>query len=54
MKGCVIFKNNLFDPFPITTGLKQGCVLAPTLFSLYLGVMLNELPEESFGIKLRC
>ena len=43
----------LTDPFPITSGVKQGCVLAPTLFSLYLAAMMKELPPDMPGIKMR-
>ena len=32
------------DTFAITNGVNQGCVLAPTLFSIFLSAML----EESF------
>ena len=28
-------------PFPVTNGVKQGCVLAPTLFSMMLSAMLT-------------
>ena len=28
------------DPFPVTDGVKQGCVLAPTLFSMMFSAML--------------
>ena len=27
--------------FPVTNGVKQGCVLAPTLFSMVFSAMLN-------------
>ena len=30
------------DTFAITNGVKQGCVLAPTLFSIFLSAMLGE------------
>lgn len=33
------------DSFPVSNGVKQGCVLAPTLFSIFLSAML----EEAFG-----
>ena len=29
------------DPFPVTNGVKQGCVLASTLFSMMFSVMLT-------------
>ena len=30
------------DSFRVTNGFKQGCVLAPTLFSIFLSAMLND------------
>ena len=30
------------DTFAIANGVKQGCVLAPTLFSIFLSAMLEE------------
>ena len=32
----------LSDSFPVSNGVKQGCVLAPTLFSIFLSAMLAE------------
>ena len=32
----------VFDAFAITNGVKQGCVLALTLFSIFLSAMLEE------------
>ena len=29
------------DPVPVTNGVKQGCVLAPTLFSMMSSAMLT-------------
>ena len=30
------------ESFGVTNGVKQGCVLAPTLFSIFLSTMLDE------------
>ena len=30
------------DPFPLTNGVKQGCILAPTLFSVIFSAMLTD------------
>ena len=37
-------KGEVSDTFAITNGVKQGCILASTVFSIFLSVML----EESF------
>ena len=34
------------DSFPVANGVKQGCVLAPTLFSTLFSLMLREAKED--------
>ena len=34
------------DPFPVTNGAKQGCVLAPALFSMMFSAMLTAAFQE--------
>lgn len=44
------------DPFPVANGVKQGCVLAPTLFSLMFSAMLTDAFKDAdvgIGIKYR-
>ena len=44
------------EAFPVTNGVKQGCVLAPTLFSLMFSAMLSDAFSDSevgIGIKYR-
>lgn len=35
------------EAFPVTNGVKQGCVLAPTLFSMMFTAMLNDAFQDS-------
>lgn len=45
------------EPFPVTNGVKQGCVLAPTLFSMVFSAMLQDAFKDShsgISIKYRC
>ena len=42
------------QPFKVTNGVKQGCVMAPTLFSILFATMLQSaLGHSSAGIKIR-
>lgn len=41
MKGTVQFNGNLSEPFEIRSGVKQGCVLAPTLFGIFFALLLR-------------
>ena len=41
-------------PFPVSNGVKQGCVLAPTLFSLMFSAMLTDaFRDTNTGIGIR-
>ena len=45
-QGQVKHNGSLSGSFPISNGVKQGCVLAPTLFSNFFGIMLREAKED--------
>ena len=45
-QGQVKHNGSLSDSFPISNGVKQGCVLAPTLFSIFFSIMLREAKED--------
>ena len=40
MMATVSVGGEIFESFRVTSGVKQGCVLAPTLFSIFLSAML--------------
>ena len=44
------------EPFPVTDGVKQGCVMAPTLFSMIFSAMLTDAFQDfdaGFPIRYR-
>ena len=44
------------EPFPVTKGVKQGCVMAPTLFSMMFSAMLRDAFQDvdaGFPIRYR-
>ena len=49
----VIENGDASDPFPVSNGVKQGCVLAPTLISLLFAQMLSAaLSQTEAGVKI--
>ncbi|XP_072051734.1 uncharacterized protein [Amphiura filiformis] len=41
MQATALVDGDTTEPFPLCHGVKQGCVLAPTLFGLYLAAVLE-------------
>ena len=41
------------DSFSVGHGVKQGCVLAPTLFTIFLAAVLKSMPEELGDLYIR-
>ena len=53
-KGTVEFSGSSSEPFEIRGGVKQGCVLAPTLFGIFIGMLLKHAFDTTTeGIYLR-
>lgn len=44
--GQVRHDDDLSQLFPIANGVKQGCVFAPTLFSVFFSIMLKQDTED--------
>ncbi|XP_035688750.1 SCO-spondin-like [Branchiostoma floridae] len=47
MKGTVLFDGSCSDSFSIKSGVKQGCVLAPTLFGIFFSILLSQAFDAS-------
>ena len=53
-KGTVQFNGSSSEPFEIRCGVKQGCVLAPTLFGIFFGLLLKHAFDKTTeGMYLR-
>ena len=52
MTAQVSLNGTLSEQFPVNQGVKQGCVLAPSLFSIYLSAVLELCPQHG-GVYLR-
>jgi hypothetical protein len=49
-QNCVIVGGEKTDFFEVEEGVRQGCVLSPTLFSIYLNGVVREIYENGSGI----
>ena len=47
-QGQVKHNGSLSDSFPISNGVKQGCVLATTLFSIFFSTMFREEKKRTY------
>ncbi len=45
----VKINGNLTDWFPVNFVFKQGCVLSPTLFNLYINELIKEIKASGVG-----
>ena len=53
MKGTVVYDGSTSEPFPLCSGVKQGCVLVPTLFGIFSYLLLPyAFDSSSDGIYL--
>ena len=55
MKARVSFNGQESEDFAINCGVKQGCVLAPTLFNIYFSYLLHyALADNEDGVYMHC
>ena len=47
MRATVFDNGDTSDSFPVTNGVKQGCVLAPTLFSMVFAAILHDASYDN-------
>ena len=46
------WKNCISQPIPILNGVKQGSIISPSLFCIYLDVLLNRLETNRAGCRI--
>ncbi len=54
MRASVLDNGDTSDSFPVANGVKQGSVLAPTLFSMVFAAMFHDASQDNDdGIQLK-
>ena len=52
-KACVRVGNEVSELFPVRVGLRQGCVMSPWLFNLYIDGVVREVNARVLGRGLK-
>jgi hypothetical protein len=52
MNSCVLYQGHSSNPFPILQGTRQGGVLSPWLFLLYINDLLSDLSNTGAGLSV--
>ena len=48
-RACVRVENDVSEWFPVNVGLRQGCVMSPWLFNVYLDGVVREVNFNVLG-----
>ena len=52
MSSCVNINDSLSDWFDVDMGVKQGCVLSPVLFSMFIDDLVVDINKTGKGVPL--
>jgi len=52
VESCVRVKGNLSSWFRLDTGVRQGCVLSPVLYALFINGLVRKLQSSKLGVPL--
>ena len=53
MESAVKVNNDLTDWFEIQNGVKQGCILSPTLFSMFINDLAEDINTAELGVQCK-
>src|SRR5690349_20674722 len=52
VESCVRIEGDLTEYFPIDTGVRQGCVLSPLLYAMFINGLVKEINALNIGVEI--
>jgi len=52
VESCVLVNGRRSKWFPVEQGVRQGCVLSPLLFLVFINGLIREIREEGLGVRV--
>ena len=52
VESCVLVSGEKTEWFKIDTGVRQGCVLSPRLYALFINGLIDELSNAKLGVEI--
>ena len=52
VESCVKLKGDMSEWFSIETGVRQGCVLSPLLYALFINGLVREINALDLGVEI--
>jgi len=52
VQSCIKLNGSLTDWFSVNTGLKQGCIISPLLFNIYINELIDAIKALNVGIDI--
>ena len=52
VESCVVVNGVQTDWFPVDTGVRQGCVLSPLLYALFINGLVKQLNNTKLGVEI--
>ena len=52
VESCVLVSGDKTDWFDVETGVRQGCVLSPILYALFINGLIDQLNRANLGVEI--
>ena len=53
VESSVLVNNDRTDWFELHTGVRQGCILSPILFNIFIDGLASSINKQRWGVKVK-